>query len=74
MAEISYAYTYGAGLAVNIPYLSPPAPRGQHIFDHCGLIHSVLASGVKSGYSFTYSPGAHDSTGRINTFSFTAVP
>jgi hypothetical protein len=38
------------------------------------LIDSILALGSKSGYSFTYSPGASDSTGRINTYSFTAVP
>jgi hypothetical protein len=33
-----------------------------------------LASGLKSGYSFTYSPGAIDSTGRINSFNFSAIP
>jgi hypothetical protein len=33
-----------------------------------------LAIGTKSGYSFTYSPGASDSTGRINTYAFTGVP
>jgi hypothetical protein len=33
-----------------------------------------LALGSKSGYSFVYSAGGADSTGRINTYSFTAVP
>jgi hypothetical protein len=39
-----------------------------------GLIDSTWASGIKSGYSFTYSPSAIDSSGRVNSFSFTAIP
>jgi hypothetical protein len=33
-----------------------------------------LASGSKSGYAFTYSAGPTDTTGRINTYAFFAVP
>ena len=39
-----------------------------------GLIDSVLVLGSKSGYSFSFSPGVSDSTGRINTYAFTAMP
>ena len=56
-------------------YLAPPATAGANpTSTAAGLIDSVLAGGAKSGYSFTYSPGASDSTGRINTYQFIAVP
>jgi prepilin-type N-terminal cleavage/methylation domain-containing protein len=73
-ADISYASTYGSGFAVNLAYLGPPAPGASSTSTAAGLIDSVLASGSKSGYSFTYSHGAVDSTGRINTFAFSAAP
>ncbi|HUU12117.1 MAG TPA: hypothetical protein VM182_00230, partial [Terriglobia bacterium] len=38
-----------------------------------GLIDSVLAGGVKSGYSFSYTPGAVVG-GRIDTYSINANP
>jgi prepilin-type N-terminal cleavage/methylation domain-containing protein len=75
IAEITYSSTYGAGFSVDMQSLAPPATAGANTSSTAaGLIDSVLASGAKSGYSFTYSPGARDATGRINTFSFTAVP
>jgi hypothetical protein len=38
------------------------------------LIDSVLASGVKSGYSFAYSPGVADPNGNYQTYVVTAKP
>jgi len=38
-----------------------------------GIIDTVLASGAKSGYVFTYA-AAPDVTGLINTYTVTAVP
>jgi hypothetical protein len=55
-------------------YLQPPAAGANPTSTAAGLIDSVLSGGSKSGYSFTYSPGASDSTGRINTYQYTAVP
>jgi hypothetical protein len=54
--------------------LAPPSGTANPTSTAAGLIDSVLALGSKSGYSFTYSPGASDSTGRLNTYSITAVP
>jgi prepilin-type N-terminal cleavage/methylation domain-containing protein len=73
-AEITYLSTYNVGFTATLSYLAPPAGAANPTSTAAGLIDSVLALGSKSGYSFTYSPGASDSTGRINTYSFTAVP
>jgi hypothetical protein len=54
--------------------LAPPASGSSATSTAAGLIDSVLATGSKSGYNFIYSPGASDSTGRINTYGITAVP
>ncbi|HEY1471958.1 MAG TPA: prepilin-type N-terminal cleavage/methylation domain-containing protein [Candidatus Acidoferrum sp.] len=37
-------------------------------------IDSVLASGIKSGYSITYTPGAPNAAGLISTYTILAVP
>src|SRR5579872_957198 len=72
-AEITYSSTYNVGFSATLSYLAP-ATTGNPTSTAAGLIDSVLALGSKSGYSFTYSPGTSDSTGRINTYAFTAVP
>jgi type IV pilus assembly protein PilA len=38
------------------------------------LIDSVLASGVKSGYRFTYVPGETDPAGNVLSYTITASP
>jgi prepilin-type N-terminal cleavage/methylation domain-containing protein len=73
-AEITYSSTYNVGFPQTMSYLQPPAAGANPTSTAAGLIDSVLSGGSKSGYSFTYSPGASDSTGRINTYQFTAVP
>lgn len=73
-AEIGYSSTYNTGYTITIGYLAPPAVGAGATSTAAGLIDSVLASGSKSGYNFVYSPGASDTTGRINTFQVLAVP
>jgi len=74
-AEITYSSTYNVGFTNALSWLQPPATAGANpTSTAAGLIDSVLASGSKSGYSFTYSPGASDTTGRINTYAITAQP
>jgi prepilin-type N-terminal cleavage/methylation domain-containing protein len=74
IAEMTYASTYGGGYSYVMSYLSPPTGNGGPTSTAAGLIDSVLATGVKSGYNFTYSPGAVDNSGRVNAFSFIANP
>ena len=74
IAEMTYSSTYGAGFSFNMSYLAPPTGSASPTSTAAGLIDSVLASGVKSGYNFTYSPGPIDTSGRVNAFSFNANP
>ena len=62
-AEISYASTYSTGYTFDISYLAPPLPGAGATSTAAGLIDSVLASGIKSGYTFVYSPGPVDTRG-----------
>jgi prepilin-type N-terminal cleavage/methylation domain-containing protein len=74
-AEITYSSTFNVGFTQTLGYLAPPTTAGANpTSTAAGLIDSILALGSKSGYSFTYTPGASDSTGRINTYAITAVP
>jgi prepilin-type N-terminal cleavage/methylation domain-containing protein len=75
-AEITYSSTFNVGFSQTLAYLGPGGPPvpANPTSTAAGLIDSVLAFGNKSGYSFTYSPGVSDTTGRINTYAFTAVP
>jgi type IV pilus assembly protein PilA len=74
-AEITYSSTYNVGFTAAMSYLAPTSTASTNpTSTAAGLIDSVLASGAKSGYNFTYTPGVADSTGRINTYSFIAVP
>ena len=79
-AEINYSTTYGLGYTSTLGDLGPPT-SGNPSATGAGLIDSVLSGGaataatsVKSGYKFTYSGGATDPSGRINTYSITATP
>jgi prepilin-type N-terminal cleavage/methylation domain-containing protein len=74
IAEMTYASTYGAGYSWVMGYLASPTGGAGPTSTAAGLIDSVLATGVKSGYNFAYSPGAIDTTGRVNAFSFSADP
>src|SRR3990170_4899368 len=68
-AGVSYSTTYGIGFPAALTNLGPAAMATSTSAD---LVDSVLAAGVKSGYSFTYTAGAADAAGNINTYTLTA--
>ena len=72
-SEITYSSTYNVGFTATMSYLGPPTGATPNS-TAAGLIDSVLANGSKSGYNFTYTAGGADSSGRINTYSFIAIP
>jgi type IV pilus assembly protein PilA len=39
-----------------------------------GIIDNVLSTGTKSGYTFTYAPGAAAANGVVSTYTVNAVP
>jgi hypothetical protein len=53
IAAVSYSATYPNGLP---PSLDSLAGSGGATCDHATLIDATLASGTKSGYTFTYTP------------------
>jgi prepilin-type N-terminal cleavage/methylation domain-containing protein len=71
-AQMVYSTTWGVGFADTLPKLS----GGGVVVDQnsAGLIDSVLAAGLKSGYVFTLTPGATDSNGNVLSFTLTADP
>jgi len=73
-AELSYSVTFNSGFSSTLADLAPPTVGGTPTSTAAGLIDSILARGRKSGYTFTYSAGAPDSTGHIDTYTITAVP
>jgi len=72
-AEITYASTYNTGYSTTLAELGP-GTSATPTASAAGLIDSVLAVGVKSGYSFVYTAGALDAANRINTYSVTGSP
>ena len=72
-AEITYSSTYNSGFSATMLYLEN-GTSATPTSTTAGLIDSILASGSKSGYSFTYSAAPTDSAGRIDNYAITAVP
>jgi type IV pilus assembly protein PilA len=70
-AAVTYSTTYGIGYPTTLAKMGPAASATSATAD---LVDSVLAAGVKSGYSFTFSGGTPDSSGNTNTYSIVAVP
>jgi type IV pilus assembly protein PilA len=66
----SYAMLYG-GYPRSLANLGPGNPTHSGAAD---LIDSVLVSGRKDGYVFTYTPGATGVSGNVLSYSITASP
>src|SRR5579862_673340 len=70
-AAVSYSSTYSIGYPSSLNDLAPSALPSSTASD---LIDSVLVSGVKSGYAFSYTPGAAGTSGLVTTYTITADP
>ncbi len=69
-ACLEYSTTYG-GYPHSLANLGPGSPATSAAAD---LIDSVLASQTKTGYIFTYTPGATDANGNVLSYSIAANP
>jgi len=67
---VTYSTTYGIGFPSTLATLGTSGGASSTSAD---LIDNVLASGAKSGYTFTYTAGAA-AGGVIPTYSLTAAP
>lgn len=66
----TYTSTYGTFP----PALANLGPAAVATSASADLLDSILSAGTKTGYVFTYSPGAADAHGNINAYSVTADP
>ena len=66
-----YASLYGIGFPANLTDMGPSSSPSSTAAD---FIDEVLASGTKSGYTFSYNPGPALTGGVITTYSITASP
>lgn len=72
--QVNYESTYEQGYAPSLAALGPP-PAGSGVSaTNAGLIDQVLASGVKSGYTFIYTPIDSDGNGQVDAFTVNANP
>jgi type IV pilus assembly protein PilA len=66
----TYSSTYNIGYPLTLLYLGPGSPTSSTA---AGIVDSVVAGGIKSGYTFTYISGA-PSSGQIRTYTVSASP
>jgi type IV pilus assembly protein PilA len=72
-SALLYSNSYG-GFPHAISDLGPAPGGAQASSASADLIDSVLASGVKSGYRFTYVAGQTDPSGNVLSYTITATP
>ena len=72
-ASVTFSNSYG-GYPPSLGALGPIAAGATASSGLADLIDSVLSSGIKSGYSFTWTPGATDANGNYLGYSVTAQP
>jgi type IV pilus assembly protein PilA len=70
--SVEYTTTYG-GYPPTLLSLGGPA-GGAAAATSAELIDAVLASGAKSGYTFTYTAGASDTNGNYLAYTLTGIP
>jgi type IV pilus assembly protein PilA len=70
-ALADYSTIYGVGFPSSISNMAPSSTPSSTAAD---LLDSVLISGSKSGYLFTYTAGSATAGGLITTYSLTATP
>ena len=70
--EVVYSTTYGIGYSPSLAALGgdPTVPDATQ----AGLIDSVLSSGTKSGYQYTYAVITTDGNGNVTSYSLNADP
>ena len=72
-ANVVYSSTYGIGYASTLAALGPPAGAAEPSATNAQLIDEVLATGTKSGYTYSYTPGS-PVNGVIDSFQLTSSP
>lgn len=72
-AKVTYILSYGAGFSSTLAQLGPPT-SGSASVAAAGLLDSVLASGLKGSYSFSYTAGTPDAAGNFQAYQVNGNP
>jgi type IV pilus assembly protein PilA len=72
-SALLYSNSYG-GFPHSLSDLGPAPGGTAPTSASADLIDSVLASGIKSGYRFSYAAGTTDPSGNVLSYSITATP
>ncbi len=74
-AELTYSTTYGVGYSSILAKLAPPGGGSMLVnANNAGLIDDVLATGVKTGYRYTYAAVDVNGDGAMDTYTANADP
>ena len=72
--QVTYDATYNQGYAPSLSAMGPPPPGALATPTNAGLIDPVLASGIRNGYNFVYTPIDNAGTGKPDAFTINANP
>jgi type IV pilus assembly protein PilA len=72
-SALLYSNTYN-GFPHQISDLGPATGGAAPTSTSADLIDAVLAGGIKSGYRFSWAPGATDPAGNVLSYTITATP
>jgi type IV pilus assembly protein PilA len=67
----NYSTTFGGSYPASLTVLGPSTSPSSTAAD---LLDDVVSSGIKSGYTFSFSPGPADVNGLVSSYSITAIP
>jgi type IV pilus assembly protein PilA len=70
---VTFSTSYG-GFPAAMSYLGGEGTGSSPTSTTAELIDNVLQSGIKSGYTFSFSAGSADSAGNIDGYTITAAP
>ncbi len=71
-AEGQYASMYDQGFSTSLRALGSSSAHVRPDSSAAGLIEDSLANGTRGAYTFSYTPGPPDSTGRIRSYTISA--
>jgi type IV pilus assembly protein PilA len=73
-SEVMYHSSYGKGYSPTLKSLGPPAGGAIPSTSAAALVDSVLAAGLKSGYTFIYSANSPDAQGNYEGYTINGNP
>jgi type IV pilus assembly protein PilA len=73
-SEVMYNSNYGKGYSPTLKSLGPPAGSAIPSTSAAALVDSVLAAGMKSGYTFIYSANSPDTQGDFQGYTVNGNP